>query len=144
VTDGRIYDQLHRPPATPPNRRGQTVGVCHGHGRPRSLISRPCCQGCEPREACIGTCEDCPQILNQPKSHEGWQVWDLVARLGSQLRVAPMGGIIGWDMGAALALAAALGIDPAPVAELLPAIEAVMVKKLNERAASGDLEWDDV
>jgi len=61
------------------------------------------------------------------------QVWDLVTRLGGQMRVAPSGGIIGWDMGAALALARALGLDPAPVAEMLPPIEAVMVSKLNER-----------
>jgi len=61
------------------------------------------------------------------------QVWDLVGRLGGQMRVAPSGGIIGWDMGAALALASALGVDPAPVAEMLPAIEAVMVAKFNER-----------
>ena len=72
------------------------------------------------------------------------QVWDLVSRLGGQLRVAPSGGIIGWDMGAALALARALGVDPAPVAELLPAIESVMVGKLNEQIASGDLERRDV
>jgi len=36
-------------------------------------------------------------------------------------------------MGAALAMASALGINPAPVAEILPAIEAVMVRKLNEQ-----------
>jgi len=60
-------------------------------------------------------------------------VWDLVGRLGGQLRVAPAGGIIGWDMSAALALSGALGVDPAPVAELLPLIEAVMVKKFNEQ-----------
>jgi len=60
-------------------------------------------------------------------------VWDLVGRLGGQMRLAPMGGVIGWDMGAALAMASALGINPAPVAELLPPIEAVMVAKMNER-----------
>ena len=60
-------------------------------------------------------------------------MWDLVGRLGGQLRVAPAGGIIGWDISAALALAAALGFEVAPVAELLPPIEAVMVKKLNEQ-----------
>jgi hypothetical protein len=36
-------------------------------------------------------------------------------------------------MGAALALAAALGIDTLIAAELLPEIEAVMVRKLNEQ-----------
>ena len=43
------------------------------------------------------------------------------------------GAVIGWDLGAALALAAALGIEPTTAAELLPEIEAVMVRKLNER-----------
>jgi len=61
------------------------------------------------------------------------QVWDLVGRLGGQLRVAPSGGIIGWDMGAALALARALGVPGVVVAEWLRAIEAMMVAKLNER-----------
>jgi hypothetical protein len=41
--------------------------------------------------------------------------------------------VIGWDMGAALALADALGVPPAAAAELLPAIEAVMVGKINEQ-----------
>ena len=36
-------------------------------------------------------------------------------------------------MGAAMALARALGIDTLIVAELLPEIEAVMVRKLNEQ-----------
>ena len=69
--------------------------------------------------------------MRRPQTSEGWQVWDLVGRLGGQLRVIP-GAVIGWDMGAALALAAALGIEPMAVAELLPEIEAVMVRKLNE------------
>ena len=60
------------------------------------------------------------------------------------MRVAPSGGIIGWDMTAALALARALGVPGVAVAELLPAIEAVMVEKLNERIASGHLERRDV
>ena len=56
-------------------------------------------------------------------------------RLGGQLRVIP-GAVIGWDMGAALALSAALGIEPTAAAELLPEIEAVTVRRLNE--AIGD------
>jgi len=61
------------------------------------------------------------------------QIWDLVGRLGGQMRVAPSGGIIGWDLSAALGLAAALGISTLAVAELLPPIEAVMVKKIFEQ-----------
>jgi hypothetical protein len=47
------------------------------------------------------------------------------------LRLIP-GAVIGWDMGAALVLGAALGIPALAVAELLPPIEAVMVRKINE------------
>ena len=85
--------------------------------------------------ACAQACPDCPARLNRPQTFEGWQVWDLALRLGGQLRVIP-GAVIGWDMGAALALAAALGIAPMAAAELLPEIEAVMVRRLNE--AIGD------
>ena len=46
--------------------------------------------------------------------------------------------MIGWDLGAALALAAALGIAPLVAAELLPEIEAVMVKKLNQQVRDSD------
>jgi len=54
-----------------------------------------------------------------------------VGRLGGQLRVIP-GAVIGWDLGAALTLAAALGIGPMVAAELLTDIEGVMVRRLNE------------
>ena len=52
------------------------------------------------------------------------------------MRVIP-GAVLGWDIGAALALARALGIDILIVAELLPEIEAVMVRKLNEQIGEG-------
>ncbi|NEX48377.1 hypothetical protein G3572_19395 [Rhodobacter sp. ETT8] len=75
--------------------------------------------------------------MNRPQTHEGWQVWDIVGRLGGQLRVLP-GAVIGWDMSAALALGVALGVPPLAVAELVPVIEAVMVRKLNEELAAND------
>ena len=48
--------------------------------------------------------------------------------------MAGMGGaaFIGWDMTAALALAEALHVDPALVAEILPALEQAAMRKLNE------------
>ncbi|GGB63748.1 hypothetical protein GCM10011316_39480 [Roseibium aquae] len=46
------------------------------------------------------------------------------------------GAVIGWDMSTALALGDALGVPPAAAAELLPVIEAVMVRKLNEELAA--------
>ena len=73
--------------------------------------------------------------MYKPLTLEGWQVWDLVQRLGGQVRVAGgMSGsaVLGWDMGAALQLGAALGLPPLIIAELLPPIEAVMVRKTNE------------
>ncbi|MCC6008142.1 MAG: hypothetical protein JJU40_10735 [Rhodobacteraceae bacterium] len=57
----------------------------------------------------------------------------MALRLGGQLRLTPGGQVLGWDMGAALAMAGALGVDARAAAELLPAIEAVMVRQINER-----------
>jgi len=48
------------------------------------------------------------------------------------------GAVIGWDMGAALALGTALGVPPLAMAELLPVIEAMMVTKLNEQMEQSD------
>jgi hypothetical protein len=70
--------------------------------------------------------------MNRPQTFEGLQIWDLVGRLGGQLR-ATQQTILGWDMGAALSMARALGINGLAAMELLPEIEAVMVKRVNER-----------
>jgi hypothetical protein len=70
-------------------------------------------------------------------TQDGWQVWDLVGRLGGQMRVIP-GAVLGWDMSAALAMAQALGIDALIAAELLPEIEAVLVRRSNEQMAETD------
>ncbi|MDV7272089.1 hypothetical protein RYZ20_14430 [Thioclava sp. A2] len=78
--------------------------------------------------------------MNAPQTFEGWQVWDLVQRLGGQLRITGgLGGgaVIGWDMAAALQLGAALGLSPLCLAELLPPIEAVMVRKISEEMQAG-------
>mgnify|MGYP005854053457 CR=1 FL=1 len=58
-----------------------------------------------------------------------------MGRLGGQLRVTP-GAVIGWDMTAALTLGHALDIPPLAMAELLPALEAVMVVKVNDVLAA--------
>ena len=47
------------------------------------------------------------------------------------------GAVLGWDMGAALAMARVIGIDTLIAAELLPEIKAVMVRKLNEQIGDG-------
>lgn len=46
------------------------------------------------------------------------------------------GAVIGWDMSAALAVGDALGVPSLAMAELLPVIEAVMVRKLNEELSA--------
>lgn len=51
-------------------------------------------------------------------------------RLTGQLRVVPR-AILGIDMNAALAIANALGLNTLICAELLPDIEAMMVRGLN-------------
>ena len=79
-------------------------------------------------------------MLHKPLTLGGWQIWDLVQRLDGQMRVAggmSGGAVLGWDMTAALQLGAALGLSPLIIAELLPPIEAVMVRKINETLQSG-------
>ena len=56
----------------------------------------------------------------------------MAQRLGGQLRVAPR-AVIGFDMTAALAMGEALGISPRAVVELLPPIEAAMLRHANSQ-----------
>ncbi len=57
--------------------------------------------------------------------------------MGGQLRAIP-GAVLGWDMTAGLALGAALGLAPMLVAEVLPDIERIVVRKANERGEGSD------
>lgn len=43
------------------------------------------------------------------------------------------GAILGWDLGAGLALGAARGLNSFVVAEVLPAVERVAIVKINEQ-----------
>ena len=70
-------------------------------------------------------------------------MWDLAQRMGGQVRAVP-GGVVGWDMTAALALADALGVNALVAAEILPAIEATAIAAINRQAGSGDGERLDV
>ena len=79
----------------------------------------------------------CPYLEHEPLTEAGWQAWDVLTRCGGQLRLAPnASAIIGLDLTAAIALATALGYDARSVAELLPAVEAGLIKVLNGRLAS--------
>ena len=62
----------------------------------------------------------------------------MAQRLDGQLRLNGMGGVIGYDMTAALAMARALCVPELAVAELLPTIEAAMVLKVNEQMENGN------
>lgn len=69
--------------------------------------------------------------MNQPTTREGWQIWDLTRRMQNQLRTEGR-VVIGFDLGAVMTFASALGIAPAAVAEFMPAIESAACHKLNE------------
>ena len=69
------------------------------------------------------------------------QIWDLTQRMFGQLRV--VGGVngnqvIGFDMNVAFSLGTALSVPAELIAEWMPAIEGVIVTKLNERAAEDE------
>lgn len=53
------------------------------------------------------------------------------------------GRVLGWDMAAAIEVGRALGVSTIIIAELLPAIEAVMVRKTNEQTRLSGLEGFD-
>jgi hypothetical protein len=55
------------------------------------------------------------------------------------MRVIP-GAVVGIDMVAAFELARALGVEARLVAEWLPGIEAVMVRRMNEQAKGGRID----
>ena len=62
-------------------------------------------------------------------------MWDLAQRMGGQVRVVP-GGVVGWDMTAAIAMADALGVSTLAAAEMLPALEAAAVTAINKQIGS--------
>lgn len=63
----------------------------------------------------------------------------MAQRLGGQLRLAPR-AVLGFDMTAALAMGDALGISPRAVVELLPPIEAAMLRQVNKSDNQSDLD----
>ncbi|MBP9047913.1 MAG: hypothetical protein KBF85_06530 [Tabrizicola sp.] len=66
-------------------------------------------------------------------------MWQLVLRLSGQCRFVGGGMgrpfVTGWDMAAALAMGRALGLPGRFIADILPEIEAVMVRELRKEAA---------
>lgn len=74
--------------------------------------------------------------MNRPESYEGLLFAEIIPKLETQLRVVSGADgllVLGIDIVAALALAGAMGLPPAAVAEWLPAVEAVAVRAINRR-----------
>jgi hypothetical protein len=74
--------------------------------------------------------------VNLPQSYEGILFAELIPRLETLLRVisGPEGLLVlGVDLPAALALAGAMGLPLAAIAEWLPGVEAVAVRAINRR-----------
>jgi len=76
----------------------------------------------------------CPYIEHDPRSLDGHQAWELLMASQGQIRTAGLGGAIGLDMAAVLALARARGCDEAAMAELMPDCESGLVAGLKKRA----------
>ena len=93
---------------------------------------RPCARG-EPGS----DGERCPYIAQEPLTDAGWQAWDVLTRCAGLLRLGP-GAVIGLDLATALRLGEALGHEPGPLAELLPAGEAGLLAALNQQTATSD------
>jgi hypothetical protein len=73
--------------------------------------------------------------LISEREHEAWEVLLACQR---QLQLALSGHVVGIDMGAALALAAARRCDLAVLSELLPAAEAGVVEAWSTAGDQGD------
>jgi hypothetical protein len=87
-------------------------------------------------EACGSRCDECPYWLQKPETDAGWQVWHLALRCGGQVRVVP-GAVIGFDMGAVLAMGAIAGVPDWAIVEWMPRIEAELVRAANDGIKSG-------
>lgn len=83
-------------------------------------------------------CEECPYRKYAPQNDEGEAVWEVIAGCGQQLRVAGMGAVFGLDFGAVLAVGQALGAPAELLADVLPAVERVLVRRAN--GDPGDLD----
>jgi len=90
-------------------------------------LGLPCATGTAPEG------RRCTYEETAPETRAGWEAWDVACKCAGQLRLSAGGSVVGLDFPAAFALAHALGYDRAGLAELLPAIEAGMVKAINER-----------
>lgn len=78
----------------------------------------------------------CPYAEHEPRTHEGWEAWDIALRCAGQLRMTQL-AVIGVDFSAAFALIDALGYDRIGAANFLPACEDGMAAAINEKLSAG-------
>lgn len=79
------------------------------------------------------TGELCPYIVHGLETEGEQQAWHVLRLSQSSLRMGPMGGYLGLDMGVVTQIAQALGYDMRKVIELIGEAQPVIVKKLNEK-----------
>lgn len=77
--------------------------------------------------------EHCPYIVHGLDTEEEQQAWHVLMLGQSSLRMGPMGGCLGLDMGVIVSIAQALGYDAAAVVELIGASQGVITEKLNRK-----------
>lgn len=77
--------------------------------------------------------------MNEPTTHEGWTIWDMVTHINTHLRHAGMAGaVVGLDAVSFLTVGEARGIPRALLAEFLPSIEVAVIQSIRKaRDADG-------
>ena len=67
-----------------------------------------------------------------PATIEGWEVWDVIERGATQLRIGALGPV-GLDYMPLFGLARLLGYNMRGIAEFLPSVEAGMMEAFTQR-----------
>lgn len=75
--------------------------------------------------------------MNRLQTVEGEQVWDLLKKMTGQLRITGSGLVFGLDLGAAIQIADALGVNKFALVEIFAGAEATIVRVMNEQIAAG-------
>lgn len=75
--------------------------------------------------------------MNRLQTIEGEQIWDLLKRMTGQLRITGAGLVYGLDLGAAIQIADALGVNKFALVEIFAGAETTIVRVMNEQIAAG-------